>query len=88
VAKEYAVANQGSGVIILSAFAGAAAEFGFEALLVDPSEPDSVAVAILSAFQMPMRERRARMARAGTTVRIQDVHGWVRDFLAEGMLAG
>lgn len=88
VAKEYAVANQGSGVLILSAFAGAAAELGSEALLVDPREPDSVATAIYRAFRMPPQERSARMARAKTTVRTHDVHRWVEGFLAEGMRAG
>ena len=88
VAKEYAVANQGSGVIILSAFAGAAAELGSSALLVDPCEPDSVATTLLCAFRMPLLERKERMARAEATVRTHDVHGWVEDVLAEGMRAG
>ncbi len=88
VAKEYAVANQGSGVIILSAFAGAAQELGTDALLVDPCEPGSVAMAIFQAFQMSPRERKERMERARTTVRTHDVHRWVEGFLAEAICAG
>ena len=58
VAKEYVAAQNASdpGVLILSRFAGAAAECR-DALLVNPFDPESVASAIAQALQMPLSER-------------------------------
>jgi trehalose 6-phosphate synthase len=76
VAKEY-VASQDPddpGVLILSRFAGAAAECQ-QALLVNPYDPESVAAAIARALNMPLAERRERhsailaaLAQNGATV--------------------
>jgi trehalose 6-phosphate synthase len=83
VAKEYVAAqdSEDPGVLILSRFAGAAAECK-EALLVNPYDPESVAGAIARALDMPLAERRARhsamlatLSRNGSTV-------WARRFLA------
>jgi len=61
VAKEYVAAQDVSdpGVLILSRFAGAAAECQ-HALLVNPYDADSVAAAIARALEMPLEERRER----------------------------
>jgi trehalose 6-phosphate synthase len=61
VAKEYVAAQNAEdpGVLILSRFAGAAAECE-QALLVNPYDPDSVASAIARALYMPLAERRER----------------------------
>jgi trehalose 6-phosphate synthase len=76
VAKEYVAAQDpdNPGVLILSRFAGAAAECR-EALLVNPYDPESVAAAIARALNMPLAERRehhsamlATLARNGSTV--------------------
>ena len=76
VAKEYVAAQDPDdpGVLILSRFAGAAAECQ-EALLVNPYDPESVAAAIARALNMPLAERRQRhsamlatLARNGSTV--------------------
>lgn len=76
VAKEYVAAQDPDdpGVLILSRFAGAAAECQ-EALLVNPYDPESVAAAISRALNMPLSERRVRhsamlatLARNGSTV--------------------
>src|SRR3984885_6380370 len=52
VAKEYVAAQDAAdpGVLILSRFAGAAAEFGSSALLVNPYDTDAVAAAIARAM--------------------------------------
>jgi len=62
------------GVLILSRFAGAAAECQ-HALLVNPYDADSVAAAIARALEMPLEERLERhnanlavLARNGGTV--------------------
>ncbi len=76
VAKEYVAAQDpdNPGVLILSRFAGAAAECQ-QALLVNPYDPESVAAAIARALNMPLAERRERhgamlatLARNGSTV--------------------
>ena len=61
VAKEYVAAQDPNdpGVLILSRFAGAAAECR-DALLVNPYDSESVASAIAQALEMPLSERRDR----------------------------
>lgn len=61
VAKEYVAAQDAEdpGVLILSRFAGAAAECQ-QALLVNPYDAESVAAAIARALYMPLAERRER----------------------------
>src|ERR1700682_4722177 len=60
VAKEYVAAQDPDdpGVLILSRFAGAAAECT-AALLVNPYDPEAVATSIEHALSMPLDERRA-----------------------------
>ncbi len=81
VAKEFCAANGGSGVLILSAFAGAAGQLGHSALLVNPRDPESLAQAIRRACAMPAEERDARMTAARRSVRVSNVHRWVSSFL-------
>src|SRR5205823_9819026 len=61
VAKEYIAAQdaENPGVLILSRFAGAAAECT-AALLVNPYDPEAVATSIAHALAMPSEERRSR----------------------------
>jgi len=61
VAKEFVASRgDGDGVLVLSEFAGAAAELT-DALIVNPYDLDSVAATIHDALEMPEPERRARM---------------------------
>lgn len=84
VAKEYCAANvDEQGVLILSEFAGAAAEMKGWALVVNPNDLDHVARQIEAAFSMTPNERRGRMACLREMLRSNDVHRWVEDFLAE-----
>ncbi len=82
VAKEYCAAqvDQG-GVLILSEFAGAAAQLQRGALLVNPYDIDGVASAIHRAFCMPEKERSERMRLLRRTVRSEDVYRWADAFL-------
>jgi trehalose 6-phosphate synthase/phosphatase len=81
VAKEFvATRHDGDGVLILSEFAGAAAELT-DALLVNPYDQDGVATAIHTALLMPEAERRARMAGLREQVRSHDVHRWAREYV-------
>jgi trehalose 6-phosphate synthase len=83
VAKEY-VASQNPddpGVLILSRFAGAAHECK-AALLVNPYDPDSVAVAIGHALSMPLAERRERHEALFRVLSQNDIQQWAERFLS------
>jgi len=82
VAKEY-VATQNAedpGVLILSRFAGAARECG-AALLVNPYDPEGVAIAINRALSMPLSERRQRQEHNYRVLVDNDITHWAERFL-------
>ena len=82
VAKEYCACNvDRQGVLILSEFAGAAAELQKGALLVNPYDVEAVAESIRQALTMSKEERRERMNRLRQTIRRRDVFHWVETFL-------
>lgn len=80
VAKEYCACSE-EGVLILSEFAGAAAQLGTGALLVNPYDTEGVADAIYRAYCMRGEERRARMRRLQRSVHKHDVFWWADAFL-------
>jgi trehalose 6-phosphate synthase len=86
VAKEYcACNNDGNGVLILSEFAGAAAQLQRGALLVNPYNREAVAEAIYQAYKMDPQERAERMQRLRRNVASSDVFRWVSSFLQAGI---
>jgi trehalose 6-phosphate synthase len=86
VAKEYcASSTEGNGVLILSEFAGAAAQFYPHALLVNPYDLEGVADAIYQAITMDQEERRARMRRLQASIQKNDIVKWVNTFLRAGI---
>ena len=86
VAKEYVSAQdpENPGVLILSRFAGAAAECK-AALLVNPHDPESVGVAIAQALSMPLDERRERHDVLFQALLENDVESWGEHFLSSLM---
>jgi trehalose 6-phosphate synthase/phosphatase len=81
VAKEFVAAREDDeGVLVLSEFAGAAAELG-DALIVNPYDVDALVSCIETALAMPADERRARMRRLRGRVLQHDVHAWARQFV-------
>ena len=82
VAKEYIAAQdpEDPGVLILSSFAGAAAQLS-DAVLVNPHSPDDLAHAIRTALDMPLEERKARYEKLIRTVRDDNVQDWTQTFL-------
>jgi trehalose 6-phosphate synthase/phosphatase len=81
VCKEYVASRHGGdGVLILSEFAGAAAELG-EALLVNPYDLDGLARAMHQAMVMPEPERRRRMLLLRSRVMQGDNVAWARRFI-------
>ena len=81
VAKEFVTCRSDQdGVLVLSEFAGAAAEMG-EALQVNPYDIDAMAVAYHQALTMPEEERRVRMRALRQRVAAHDVHAWAQSFI-------
>ena len=82
VAKEYCGARvEDDGVLILSEFAGAAAQLQRGAVIVNPHDVEGVADSIYKAFCMSADERRARMRRLRRAVRETDIFWWVDSYL-------
>ena len=84
VAKEYIAAqDEGNpGVLVLSQFAGAAADLK-EAVIVNPHDPDEVAAGIDQAIRMPLDERKERHRALNARVHERDVAAWRKAFLAD-----
>jgi trehalose 6-phosphate synthase len=83
VAKEYVAAQdpEDPGVLILSRFAGAAAQMP-EALLVNPFSPEELADALETALAMPREERIRRWQALIGNVARENVYWWTDRFLA------
>src|SRR5687768_15545078 len=82
VAKEYCASSiEEESVLILSEFAGAAAQLQRGALLVNPHDVEGVADAIYRAYTMSNEERRNRMRRLRRGVRECDIFWWVDTYL-------
>jgi trehalose 6-phosphate synthase len=88
VAKEYVAAQNADdpGVLILSRFAGAAAELK-DALLVNPHDIGEVAGAIERALSMPLAERKARHRALLAVILEHDATRWAKSFLSALELA-
>jgi trehalose 6-phosphate synthase len=83
VAKEFvSVRDDGDGVLILSRFTGAARELR-DAILLNPYDLDEMAEAIHAAIEMPVAERKTRMARMRQTVREHNIYRWAGLLLSE-----
>ncbi len=82
VAKEFVAAQDSDdpGVLILSRFAGAARECT-AALLVNPYDPEGVAIAINRALGMPLEERTQRHAANFKVLVANDLVHWAERFL-------
>ncbi len=82
VAKEFCACDlQEESVLILSQFAGAAAQLGRWAMVVNPYDVEQTADTIYHASRMPVGERRYRMRRLRRNIRTQDVFWWVDQFM-------
>ncbi len=82
VAKEYAASRvDGTGVLVLSEFAGAADELS-EALLVNPHDREAVRRAMVDAASMDPHEAQRRMAAIRAVIKANDVDHWARTFLS------
>jgi trehalose 6-phosphate synthase/phosphatase len=81
VAKEYVACKpEGDGVLVLSEFAGAAAEMG-EALLINPFDEERTAATIKRALNLDEQERQLRMTALHHRVVRNNVFHWGERFL-------
>ncbi|HEV8612024.1 MAG TPA: bifunctional alpha,alpha-trehalose-phosphate synthase (UDP-forming)/trehalose-phosphatase [Gemmatimonadales bacterium] len=81
VAKEYVAARTDlRGVLVLSEYAGAAAEL-VEAITTNPFEIERTAEAYYTALMLPEQEQRERMRSLRNRVMTHDVQRWVESFL-------
>ena len=84
VAKEFVAAQGllgGRGVLVLSEFAGAAAELK-GALLTNPHDPADLAQTCYLALNLPKSEAQARLRELFDIVCFNDIRRWGEDFLA------
>jgi trehalose 6-phosphate synthase len=84
VAKEYVAAQNSAdpGVLVLSEFAGAAAELS-AALIVNPHDIDGMSEALERALAMPLAERQQRHEANMAMLRKNDLGVWRDTFLAD-----
>jgi trehalose 6-phosphate synthase len=82
VAKEYVAAQDPNnpGVLVLSEFAGAAAELG-AAVLVNPHDIDGMAQKLAQALMMPFAERMERWTSMMKALKGSSIHLWFADFM-------
>ena len=77
VAKESAVINEKSGVLVLSENAGAHEELGEHAITVNPYDVDGQADALYAALEMPQDERECRSRAVREEVEANTIDDWV-----------
>lgn len=82
VAKEYCACQvDKQGILVLSEFAGAAAQLQRGALLVNPHDIEGMADALKRGLEMEAEERRMRMEIMQEILREQDIFWWVDNYL-------
>ncbi len=83
-AKEYVAVQAAAGrtgVLVLSRYAGAAAELGRDALLTDPRSPADLTDTLRRALCMPPSERRTRMAGLSSALGHRRPQDWAATIL-------
>ncbi|GID63233.1 trehalose-6-phosphate synthase [Actinoplanes cyaneus] len=83
VAKEFVAAREdGAGALVLSEFAGAAAELS-QAFLVNPHDVDDLKQTLLRALEASPEDRAARMEAMRRHLAEHDILAWARAYLTE-----
>lgn len=83
VAKEFCASQtEHRGVLILSEFAGAAAQLQRGAILVNPNDCLEVSRALHWALHLPEKEKRQRMKTLQSIIQRENVHQWTSKFFA------
>jgi trehalose 6-phosphate synthase len=89
VSKEYVASQDPSdpGVLILSKFAGAAAQLS-DAILVNPYDLNDMVQGLRAALEMPVGERMARHKKLARVVRERDSKAWSNSYFSALVKAG
>ncbi len=83
VCKEYVASRTDNrGVLILSEMAGAASELT-EALIINPTDKNAIALAIKQALEMSEAEQETRMRALRLRLKAYDIHTWTNDFFSQ-----
>lgn len=86
VAKEFCACSiDDNGILILSEFAGAAAQLQNGALLVNPYDIERVADVIYEAYTMDDETRQARMKKLRRSIKKNDIFHWVNTYFRAGI---
>lgn len=85
VSKEYVMANNGNGALVLSYFAGASKELD-ESYFVNPYDYEEISRVIKKAISDPDKIKNQKMENMKAIIKNNNVFGWAEKFLAE--LAG
>jgi trehalose 6-phosphate synthase len=81
VAKEFVAArSDGAGALVLSEFAGAAAELE-DAFLVNPHDVDGLKETLLHALDAEPADLARRMSAMRAHITAHDIHAWARAYL-------
>jgi trehalose 6-phosphate synthase len=80
VAKEYVAERNTPGVLILSAFTGAARELT-SALIINPYSPEEIAAALKLGLEMPVSEKYRRMRALRGIVSGYNVYRWAMELI-------
>jgi trehalose 6-phosphate synthase len=83
VAKEALFLSERSFVLVLSKAAGAHKQLAHAAISVPPLDVEATAAALERALDMPLKERRGRIATLRAAVRTEDLSWWVRTLLED-----
>lgn len=82
VAKEYVMANDVAGVLVLSCFAGAAKELD-DAIIINPYATEDFAEAIRIAIEMDQEERSKRMTHMKQNIKDNNIYKWAASIINE-----
>ena len=87
VSKEFvSMRDDEQGVLLLSAFAGAAEELQHDAVIVDPRDTIALADALATALTMDSDEQRHHMARMRMIIRKANIYQWAGAMLNDAAL--
>lgn len=88
MAKEYvACRNDEQGVLVLSNKAGSAKELAHGAILVDPSDKESICNAFHQALTLAPEEKRRRMTAMRHVIAWNQINNWALGFLSRAILS-
>ncbi|MDC0336535.1 trehalose-6-phosphate synthase, partial [Pseudodesulfovibrio sp.] len=86
VAKEYCACNTSEdGVLVLSEFAGAAAQLQQHAYLVNPYDMEGIAKALHRSIHWDKEQRHGQMVKLRDNIRKNNIFWWVDSFLQAGI---